>query len=237
MIEGLKSHNYYTQKPALEKLRFITPSTMDESSLFLLGRNILQTANGGEYSARSIIKNLDTWLPKYSDKDNNNHVLNGILFEIYFNSKGLFRHRNFKNDLIEDIFKLQTNNLFTSPFEFIVKQITPFSNYLFYLPTIPPMALPIEVKFEIYEFQMPSWDNTKLRHKLTSVKHAEVELLQPYTSIDLNTTTVNFQQFKEKLCKLLCVPKDKLRLSMNVKKEDIEKIDIPLDLKLTKFKT
>lgn len=234
VIEDLKSHNYYTQKPALDKLRSIKPSSMDESSLFLLGRNILQTAIGGEFSAMSTIKNLDTWLQKYSDKDNSNHVLNGILFEIYFNSKGQFRQKNFKNDLIEEVFKLQTNKLYTPSFEFIVKQLAPFSKYLYYLPTVPPMALPIEVKFEPYEYKMPSWDKPKIAHKLISVKHTEIELLQPYTDDDWNTTMVSFEQFEEKLCKQLCVPKDRLRLSMNAKPEEVKRVDIPFDLELAK---
>lgn len=235
VIQDLKSHNYYTQKPALERLGRIQPNTIDDSSLFLLGRNILQTAIGGEFTANSIIKNLDTWLPKYSTGETN-HVLNGILFEIYFNSKGQFRQTNFKNDFIDDIFKLQTNEKYKSSFQFILKQLAPFKEFLYYYPTNPATALPIEVKFETFEYTY--FDNKKrFGHKLVSIKHSEVELLEPYEDTEYNSISVNFEQFVEQLRKELCVPKNMLRLSMNVKEEDIKTINIPWTLKLSRQKT
>ena len=46
--------------------------------------------------------NLDEWLRDWFTGDEN-HVLNGILFEIYFNSKGQFRQKDFKSELIDEI--------------------------------------------------------------------------------------------------------------------------------------
>lgn len=234
VIQDLKSQNYYTQKPALDKLGRIQPNTIDDSSLFLLGRNILQTATGGEFTANSIIKNLDTWLPKYSSGETN-HVLNGILFEIYFNSKGQFRQTNFKNDLIDEIFKLQTNEKYKSSFQFILKQLAPFKEFLYYFPINPSTALPIEVKFEPFEYTYFD-DEKQIGHKLVSIKHTEVELLDPYDENEFNSISVNFQQFVDRLHKELCVPKNMLRLSMNAKEEDIKTITIPWTLKLSRQK-
>lgn len=234
VIQDLKSHNYYTQKPAFDRLGRIQLNTIDDSSLFLLGRNILQTATGGEFTANSIIKNLDTWLQKYSTGETN-HVLNGILFEIYFNSKGQFRQSNYKNDLIDDIFKLQTNEKYKSSFQFILKQLGPFKGFLYYFPTNPATALPIEVKFESFEYTFYD-DKKQIGHKLVSVKHAEVELLEPYEDREFNSISVNFEQFIDQLRKELCVPKNMLRLSMNAKESDIEKINIPWSLKLKRQK-
>lgn len=232
VIKGLKSHNYYIQRPALDKLRRISANEIDESSLFLLGRNILQTAIGGESSACSIIENLDTWLPKYSSGELN-HVLNGILFEIYFNSKGQFRQTDFKNGLIDEIFKLQSIAKFKSSFEFIVKQLTPFKDFIFYFPTHSATALPIEVKFEKYECEIFD-EKISVGHRLISVKHTETELLEPYNNDDFDTTSVNFEQFIEKLCNELTVPKKMLRLSMNERGTDIKTINIPWQLKLSR---
>lgn len=233
VIEGLRSHNWYTQESALSRLAHISPTTIDDSSLFLLGRNILQTAIGGEFSANSIIKNLDNWLLKYFTGEEN-HVLNGILFEIYFNSKGQFRQNNFKNELIEEIFKLQLKPKFKPSFDFILKQLSAFKDFIFYFPTNPPTALPIEVKFEPFELQFG--DKKIIAHKLVSVKHEEVELLEPYEDNDFNTISVNTDQFFEKLHKELCVPKKLLRLSMNVKQEDVKLIYMPWTLRLIRQK-
>jgi hypothetical protein len=49
VIEDFKSHNYYTQQAGLGKLRGIQPTTISDSYQFLIGRNILQTAIGGEF--------------------------------------------------------------------------------------------------------------------------------------------------------------------------------------------
>jgi len=232
IIQDLKSHNFYSQKPALERLARIQPNTIDESSLFLIGRNILQTAVGGEFSANSIIKNLDTWLQKYSTGEIN-HVLNGILFEIYFNSKGQFRQTNFKNELIDEIFKLQTNSKYQASFQFILKQLAPFKDFLYYLPTNPPTALPIEVRFETYEYKFFD-DKIHIGHKLISVKHTEIELLEQYKTDDFNAISVTFEQFLRRLHSELCVPKNMLRLSMNAKEEDIKTVSIPWTLKLSR---
>lgn len=234
VIQELKSQNYYKQKPALDRLAKIQPNTIDDSSLFLLGRNILQTAIGGEFSANSIIKNLDAWLPKYSTGDTN-HVLNGILFEIYFNSKGQFRQTNFKNDFIDDIFKLQTSEKFKSSFQFILKQLAPFKDFLFYFPTNPATALPIEVKFDPFEYTFYD-DKKRIEHKLVSVKHTEVELLEPYEDNVYNSISVNFEQFVERLCKELCVPKNMLRLSMKAEEQELKTISIPWTFKLSRQK-
>lgn len=228
IIVALRSHNFYTQKPALSKVSSLPISEMDENFHFILGRNILQTAEGGEFTANSIIKNLDTWLLKFFI-GSQNHVLNGILFEIYFDSKGQFRQSKFKNSYLDDIFKLHQNEKFKNSFEFILKQLKPFQEYLFYIPIIPPVALAIEVKFELVKISMGS---EKLNvYNLISIKHEEIELLKPRVDSDFDFS-VSFDQFHETLLKELCVPKSMLRLSTNINLEDVTQVQIPYDLKL-----
>lgn len=231
VIDALRSYDWYKQQPAFGALSQIPPRNIDDSSLFLLGRNILQTAIGGEFTANSIFKNLDNWLSKYSF-NGQNHVLNGILFEIYFNSKGQFRQKNFKNGFIDEIFKLQVNPEFQKSFEFIVKQLIPFRDFLFYIPYNPPTALPIEIKFEPLEYE---FHGTKItEHTLISVKHEDVELLNEREQEYEITTT--FKEFMLKLHMELCVPSNMLRLSMNIGQNELKKIRIPWDFKLSKQK-
>lgn len=103
IIEQLRSHDWYKQNPAIQKLRYIRLNDIDESSQFLLGRNLLQTADGNEFSAVDIFKRLGNWLERWSTIDGENHVLNGILYEIYFNSKGKFRRNCIKSGLIDNV--------------------------------------------------------------------------------------------------------------------------------------
>ena len=233
IIVGLRSRDWYKQQPAIHKLNRIDIKSFDESYLFLLGRNILQTAVGGEFSANSIIKNLDSWLQSWFTV-NNNHVLNGILFEIYFNSKGQFRQKTFKNDFVDEIFRLQTNDKYKNSFDFIQKQLVPFHDYIIYIPTSPPTTLPIEIKFELVEYKANGI--TKNDHRLISVKHQEIELLDPYGDDNFDFISVSYNKFYESLCKELCIPKDKLRITFNVNKDDIKMVRMPWELKLSKKK-
>ena len=113
IIVRLKTYDWYKQKPAIKNISELDLKNAEMSDLFLLGRNILQTAIGGEFSAKSIVENFNTW-PQNSIMDGENHILNGILFEIYFDSKGHFRQENFKCGLIDEIFNLQEKKQFKS---------------------------------------------------------------------------------------------------------------------------
>ncbi len=231
IIKALKSHDWYTQQPAIQKLERIDKSTINDSSRFLLGRNILQTALGGEFSASSIIKNLAEWLRDWFTGEEN-HVLNGILFEIYFNSKGQFRQNNFKSDLIDEIFKLENINIYHVSFEFIQSQLDQFQEFIFYVPSNPPITLPIELQFS--ERKYTQSEEERIAHKLVSIKCQGVEIMSPYKDTTFDTTSVSFDQFIGRLNDVLCAPRKRLRLSMNYKEEDIEVIYMPWELEVTK---
>ncbi|UBM61309.1 caspase family protein [Candidatus Sulfidibacterium hydrothermale] len=233
IIKDLKSHDWYQQSPAINKLNRIDKNSIDESMRFLLGRNILQTAIGGEFAANSIIKNLDEWLNDWFTGEEN-HVLNGILFEIYFNSKGQFRQRNFKANLIDDIFKLEKIERFKFSFDFIGNQLNPFHEYLFYIPSHPPKTLPIELQFEKEKYMIGEKERTI--HRLVSIKLHDIEIMEPYENNDFNTISVSFDKFQERLKEILCVPVYRLRLSMNVEKDSLKIIHIPWELKVNKMK-
>ncbi|MFN8287536.1 MAG: caspase family protein [Chitinophagales bacterium] len=234
VIQNLKSHNYYEQKAGIEKLKNIDPNNVDDNSLFLLGRNILQSAIGGEFSANAIIKRLDTWLQRYSI-GGVNHVLNGILYEIYFNSKGQFRQSDFKSQLIDEIFKLQTDNRYTSSFAFIQKQLEPFKDLLFYIPSNPPTALPIEVTFECLE--IVDWEDEKQTiHQLRSIKYKGNDLIKTEGDDRLGNITLDMKEFEDKICNALIVPNNMLRLTINADLKDIKTISLPWRLKLSRQK-
>ena len=224
IIISLKSHDWYKQQPAIAKLNSFKFDSFDNNSSFLLGRNILQTACGGEFTAIEIINNLETWLTKFTI-DNENHLLNGILFEIYFNSKGKFRQDDLKNDFIDTIFSLQTNIRFKKSFEFINKQLIPFRELLFYVPTNPPESLPIEIRFEkkASTLDFSSEDD----YHLISVKYQEIELLKPNAYELYRTRIVDYKEFLELLIRQLSVPKDQIRISQNYNETDIENVGIP----------
>lgn len=231
IITSLKTRDWYKQEPAVKKVNNLNFNDINDSDAFLLGRNLLQTAVGGEFTANSIFNNLNIWLQR-STIDGENHILNGILFEMYFNSKGHFRQGDYKSDFIDEIFQLQANANYINSFEFIIKQLAPFSEFLFYQPSIPPTTLAIEIQFEVVNWTVGEMELSA--HKLVSIKQHEIEYLRLEEGIRNHIIDVDYNQFIETLQNELCVPKERLRLSMNVNEEDINHIQMPWNLKLVK---
>lgn len=145
LIAELKSYDWYRQNPAIDKLLRIKPDKLDNNQQFILGRNLLQTANGDARSACNFFDNLSENIKKYS-QDGINHLLNGILYEIYFNSYGEFRSGNFKINMLETIMVLRKDPLLENSFEFISKILEPFKeDQLFWLPTKSDDIIDVDV--------------------------------------------------------------------------------------------
>ena len=231
IISGLRSHNWYEQGPAMVRLRSVELSKLDKSTLFLLGRNILQAADGDERNAKRTIGNLATWLMNtYPEKDN--HILNGILYEIYFDSEGQFRQSNFKVDLVEYVFALQSNKHFIKSFEFIQDQLRHFPNFIFFIPGIRPDSIAVEVQWELVD---QSIGELKLSsHKLVSVKHEGSQIMAPYDDNEFSAVAVKYTQFVHEVRKQLAVPAENLVLSMNAIEKNIKTVTMPWEFRLSK---
>jgi hypothetical protein len=214
MIVGMKSHDWYQQGPAFTKFRNMKIDSISNSELFLVGRNFLQMAIGGERGAERIMNNkLDDILSNYFSEEEN-HLLNGILFELYFNSKGMFRETNFKDKFITEISYLQKNKKYKKSFDFITAQLRPFSDYIFYLPTSTPKTLPLEIHVERYVGE--EVDKRKTAWKILSIKNNNVELL--HSSYLYSQSSIK-DFFLTKLANVLSAPKQQLRVTWN---EDVQ---------------
>lgn len=143
VIEDLRSCNWNKQNPAMIKLRRIDPSSIDKNRKFLIGRNILQCSNHA-FEATSFMENLNANLRPYSIEGQND-VLNGILFEIYFDNNGDFRRGKFKNYHLEDVFKLKDDPFFESSFMFINEALAPYKDELYYIPSKESSIIDVDI--------------------------------------------------------------------------------------------
>lgn len=231
IIISLKSHDWYKQNPAISKLNGLNKNTIDISTRFLLGRNLLQTAIGREFAANAIFNNLSNWLDSWFN-GRENHVLNGILYEIYFNSEGKFRRTNFKSGLIDKIFELEENKKFAKSFVFIHNQLEPFRDFLFYLPSTSPVTLPVDILLKEVEDEDSMGGNIKTKY-LESIKIHGTEVM----NFDIKEkwyTAVTYDQFIDKLHFELCVPIKRLRISINEQDKHNLIFQIPMDRLLKK---
>ena len=89
ILNLLHSQNFNKQNTIPDRLNDINIADIDKNLLFLLGRNLLQCSENS-FKVSNWFSSLYKNLKKYS-QNGMNHVLNGILYEIYFNSHGEFR--------------------------------------------------------------------------------------------------------------------------------------------------
>lgn len=134
IIRRLKSHNWYSQNPAVNSISSAALLGADKNDLFVLGRNVYQSACGGSTVALAALSSLGKFLAKLEDEIAF-HVLNGMLFEIYFNSSGRLRMSK-KTQRMEEVLALEDDVSFARSFEFIRQALLPHQKELFYLPGI-----------------------------------------------------------------------------------------------------
>lgn len=151
VIDGLRSHDWYKQNAAIKKFLHIETDKVDFDTQFVLGRNIYQTACGGSHEAMSLFQNLTPTLLKWQTTDGNNHLLNGILFEIYFNRDGNIRNiGQVKTGWLDVVMKYENDKTFEKSFEFIKVQLVPYASMLYYMPgnNSPKVSFQVVLKLD-----------------------------------------------------------------------------------------
>lgn len=152
IIEGLRTHNWYAQNDAMTKLATIIPQDIDNEHQFVLGRNILQTAIGREFSAMALFEHLSVWLHKWNNESGENHVLNGMLYEMYFDKTATFRGiGHFKSEYTDKIFALASTKDFTLSFDFIESKLSNYKNHLYFTPSNHMSNITIKIKATLKE--------------------------------------------------------------------------------------
>lgn len=100
LMKGFSSYNWFIQNSVAKSLRHFNLNLFDESQLENLGRNLLQSADGGSWDCERLLtfyqfKNTDITLPKC--------FVQGLLFECFVNEKRKFR---FKFKELNNVFKI-----------------------------------------------------------------------------------------------------------------------------------
>jgi hypothetical protein len=132
IIGMLKSHNWYTQNEAFSRLNATTVKKMNDDNLFVVGRNIYQAACGGSRDATHFAQSfmdVTSGFPKEKRKA----ILDGMLFEIFFNPQAKLRAK-IKGNLFNDIFGLQKYTALRDSFDFIAQALAASGGEFYALP-------------------------------------------------------------------------------------------------------
>lgn len=123
VIKKLKSLTWPTQNPAVDSLKGTVLAKFAIDSLFVLGRNIYQSACGNANSAIGFINsfaNRTAAVPPPKRKA----LLDGMLFEIFFDSAGEFRDEP-KDARFNEVFAVQKHKELADSFAFISRCLLP----------------------------------------------------------------------------------------------------------------
>jgi hypothetical protein len=132
LIRELKTLTWPRQNPAI---RHITPELLNNSaadSLFVLGRNIYQAACGHAKAAREYLTSFMS-MTTGADAAKRKALLDGILFEIFFDSRAQLRKR-LKNDCFEPVFELLQYKELAKSFGFLAECLLPYADRFHAMP-------------------------------------------------------------------------------------------------------
>ena len=217
IIQGLKSYNWYKQNDAVDDFLKLRPETITKDELFVIGRNLLQAAVGASRSAQNLILNPQK-LSQFT-QDGGNHLLNGILFEIYFNSQGLFRYHGFKTMFLDQLLDYSSNDNLKCAFGFIEQSLKNFSHQLMFVPSINNSMVDINVRIEQAEVKHPFINEQASQDCIISVTFEGNELLADQEENDTfpfaSEWTLNKKGLSQIICEGYAIPVSRLNLIFN----------------------
>lgn len=147
IVEDLKSYNWYTQNPAIEKLLSLDWNKVSADDAFVLGRNLYQCASGGENRAREILDNIRKEIASIPI-ERAIDLINGMFFEVYFDSAGEFRGASLKSRKLSNLLKIQSVKKFSPSITFIRRALEPYKAELPFRPNADPEVIELQLKIK-----------------------------------------------------------------------------------------
>ena len=220
LIAKLKSHNWYSQNPALEEATPKKLNAIDKDTLFVIGRNIYQAAVGSSAGANDFIDDFNNKVSGLPTEKAVN-LLEGILFEIFFDSKGNIR-QSFKISKFNLTFELQKFDDLAPAFDFISECLVPFLNRFYILPGKTTEAISVEIETE---------ENENGENKILGIYFEGNNILRkiekPTRSLlskKILYKNIWYNDFVELLSEEMVIPKNKIDVTSKIVLDDDTKI-------------
>ena len=131
ILEGFKTYNWYRQSRALAKLFTVDKSLLSSDDLFLIGRNLYQTACGYERETIRLLNSSKQFADLFTSTEKTEKVILGMLFEVYFDKEGIQRDVK-KTGKIQTLFEYR--NMYSEAFKKMGDILKKGNKKLFYYP-------------------------------------------------------------------------------------------------------
>lgn len=217
VMELFKTYNYYRQQDALE-LFHKNYKNFSEDEKFVIGRNILQAANGGcwECETELAYSKLKLYM-----KNGRNAVLDGILYEMYFDSNNKFRKEVKGIELLSQIEKLPAFEEFKPSFTGMRKVLEKYRDNLNYIPG-DKATFAVKIELESLgkdDLETPVWELSKVEYDGSDIK-GKLHLPRRF----------HIQALRTRIIQYLAIPASLLKLNMPNGIEDDDAIVLADDL-------
>ena len=222
LIKEIKSSNWHRQNPAIEEILKIPANSLNINELFILGRNLLQSSGAANNAVDFFMKDLNSNLSLYTISDTN-HLLNGILFEIYFNSYGEFRVDNRKDFFFQEIIALRKMKSLKTSFDFIRELLSDVEYDLIYLPEIDDKNLDVTV-LATSKSNINHFNETVTYQFISSITYEGIDITEKISSYNING--LNEFGLQDTLSKFLSAQINLIKIHSNIALEKIAFIKI-----------
>jgi hypothetical protein len=211
IIKDLKVSDWYTQNPAIGKLTENEINAAGNDSLFALGRNIYQASCGSANSATSFIENFRNKVLEV-DEDKFKCILDGMLFEVFFNSKGELRS-DFKISRFNLVFSLKAHAKFSESFNFIAEILLKYQNRFYLIP-----GKNREVSVDVI-----SDKNEEGEHVIKEIHFQGFNILRKNDGsedLDWGTYPIKYNKLVKFLSEEMVIPSDQLVIAASFAEKD-----------------
>lgn len=194
-ISEMKVINYDHQRDAIQAfIANIAKATDDDK--FVYGRNLLQSFDGGCIDSGIELKNIH----KYSE-ESNNHVLNGALYEMYFDKNDTLRTKIKGLGVASILAKFILNDDFAESKKFIKNALDEKdANFRFRIDNPQKVSVILNLK--------DSYETNDIGEKIFYVLSILVEECNVMDDVFKGRTTINKAVLKDYLQQILQIPKD-----------------------------
>jgi hypothetical protein len=203
IIRGLKVLSWSAQNAAMAKFDVAKAEASDIDGLFVLGRNILQAADGTAHDAAVFIRNFMARTAGLSAAKRK-AILDGILFEIFFDSQGELR-QDHKVRAFNDVFALQAYPDTAESFAFITDALSTYASRFYVVPG-KGLGMAVDVRL----LADPAQAIDKVFHAGQNLLRAEDE---DYATGDRMYRARAKETFEEELSRQLLVPSGLLTIT------------------------
>lgn len=226
IISGLKSYNWSMQEVAISNLFSISLMESSVNDLFIVGRNLYQAACGNSFAAIGTIERFGTNKLDISVKQ---HIINGMAFEILFDSYGKPR-KEFKDRLYKPIIELLEDDNFINCRSFIIKRINQYVEDLIYIPGSSDI---IDIKIILQKISNNEYEVKDIMHQGKSVYYMLDSINIDSLDIDsLLTNSLYIEQFENMLYYKTLSPSSMMNIDFNIDINSNDKIRIAKHFRL-----